>query len=85
MNINSRSPLLEERGIAMLIAIIVVVLMVTLIVEFDYGTRVSLTTAGNFRNGVQSMYIAKSGVNAARAILKDDAEKSPFFDATTEF
>ena len=68
----------------MLVAMLVVVLLVTIIVEFDYGTRVALTRAGTFRDGVQASYLAKSGVRAAQAILKEDSENSPSYDATTE-
>jgi general secretion pathway protein K len=74
----------DQSGIALLVALIVVVLMVTLVVEFDYGTRASLNTAATFRDGVQAMYLAKSGVAAARAVLVDDATTSPLFDSLTE-
>ena len=66
----------NEKGIALLVAIVVVVLMVALIVEFDYGTRISLTTAGTFRNGTQATFLAKSGVRGAQAVLREDG-KSP--------
>lgn len=69
---------------ALLIAIVVVVLLVTLIVEFDYGTRVSLTTAGTFRSSTQATFLAKSGVRAAQAVLKDDGKHSPGVDHLEE-
>jgi general secretion pathway protein K len=77
-------PIADNRGIAMLVALVVVVLLVTLIVEFDYGTRVALSRAGTFRDGVQAAYLAKSGVRAAQAILKYDAKSLSPYDATTE-
>ena len=75
----------DQSGIALLVALIVVVLMVTLVVEFDYGTRASLNTAATFRDGVQAMYLAKSGVAAARAVLVDDATTSPLFNTSPIF
>jgi general secretion pathway protein K len=75
----------DERGMVLLIAIVVVVLLVTLIVEFDYGTRVSLTTAGTFRNGTQATFLAKSGVRAAQAVLKEDGKTPPAVDHLEEF
>lgn len=74
----------DERGIAMLVALVIVVLLVAIIVEFDYGTRVAITTAGTFRDGVQATYLAKSGVRAAQAILKADVRRKETYDATTE-
>jgi len=64
----------NEKGIALLVAIVIVVLMVALIVEFDYGTRISLTTAGTFRNGTQAAFLAKSGVRGAQAVLREDGK-----------
>ena len=78
------SPVTNEKGIALLVALVVVVLLIALIVEFDYGTRVALTRAGTFRDGVQAAYLAKSGVRAAQAILKYDAKSLDPYDATTE-
>lgn len=58
----------------MLVALVIVVLLVAIIVEFDYGTRAALTSAGTFRDGTQATYLAKSGVRAAQALLKEDAK-----------
>ena len=77
-------PFNNESGVAMLVALVIVVLLVAIIVEFDYGTRVAITTAGTFRDGVQATYLAKSGVRAAQAILKADARRKEAYDATTE-
>ena len=78
-------PLNNQRGIALLLTLVILVLLVTVIVEFDYGTKINLMTAGNFRDGVRATYLAKSGVAAARAALKDDAIKQGLSDDLTEF
>lgn len=78
-------PLNNERGIALLLTLVVLVLLTAVIVEFDYGAKVNLITAGNFRDDIQSTYLAKSGVTAARAVLKDDAVHHPQSDDLTEF
>lgn len=62
----------------------IVVLLVAAIVEFTHGTRIAILTAANFRNGVQATFLAKSGVTAAQAILKDDAKNSAKTDDLTE-
>ena len=74
----------NEKGVALLIVLVIVVLLVTMIVEFDFGTRISLTIAGTYRDGIQANYLAKSGVRAAQAVLKKDAEESPKYDGYDE-
>ena len=69
-----KTPLHNQRGIALLLTLVILVLLVVLIVEFDYGTKINLITAGNFRDDVRATYLAKSGVAAAQAVLKDDAK-----------
>ncbi len=79
-------PLSDERGIALLLTLVVLVLLTAVIVEFDYGAKVNLMTAGNFRDEIQAGYLAKAGVTAARAVLKDDAKQpaTQKYDALTE-
>ncbi len=79
------NPLNNQRGIALLLTLVVLVLLTAVIVEFDYGAKVNLITAGNFRDEIQATYLAKSGVTAARAALKDDARHQGAYDDLTEF
>ncbi|MBI3811094.1 MAG: type II secretion system minor pseudopilin GspK [Nitrospirae bacterium] len=79
------SPLINERGIALLLTLVVLVLLTAVIVEFDYGAKVNLITAGNFRDDIQATYLAKAGVTAARAVLKDDAKNQSGYDGLDEF
>jgi general secretion pathway protein K len=69
----------------LLLTLVVMVLLTAVIVEFDYGAKVNLITAGNFRDEIQATYLAKSGVAAARAVLKDDARLQGAHDDLTEF
>jgi len=82
-----RHPFLNQRGIALLLTLVILALLVAVIIEFDYGTKVNLITAANFRDAVQATYLAKSGIAAARAVLKDDAKQpeTSKYDALTEF
>ncbi len=59
----------NERGIALLIVILATTLLIALVVEFAYGTRVSLRGAVNFRDSMRAYYLARSGVNFAGALL----------------
>lgn len=51
-----------ERGIALLIVLLVTALLMALIFEFAFGTRVSLRAAMNYRDSRRAYYIARSGV-----------------------
>ena len=75
----------DERGIAILLSLLILFLLVTLILDFDYETRADLRAAGNFRDDQKAYLLAQSAVNAARAVLRDDAIHSPAYDANTEF
>jgi len=70
-------PLHNEKGIALLLVLLVIALLVAMVVEFDYRTRIDLRSAGNLRDGLQATYLAKSGIAAAQAVLKDDQLRNP--------
>lgn len=67
-----RRPSLGDRGVALLIALLVTTLLMALIVEFAYGTRVSLRAAVNFRDSQRAFYLARSGVNFAGKVLAEN-------------
>jgi general secretion pathway protein K len=69
---------------ALLVTLLVVTLLVTLILGLDFAIRQDLRAVGNFRDDIKASYIAKSGVAAARAILKEDSKCCVNFDALTE-
>jgi type II secretory pathway component PulK len=71
---------LNERGIALLIVLLVTALLLALIFEFAYGTRVSLRAAMNFRDSQRAYFLARSGVNFAGAILSDNLKKQKLQD-----
>jgi len=63
--INDKSALYRnERGVALLIVLLVTALLIALIFEFSYATRISLNSAVNFRNSQQAYFIARSGIYA---------------------
>jgi general secretion pathway protein K len=61
-----------ERGVALLIALLVTTLLMAVVVEFAYGTRVSLRAAVNFRDSQRAYYLARSGVSFAGKILAEN-------------
>lgn len=66
----------DEKGIALIITLLVVTLLTALIVEFAYSARVNLSAAGNFRDKQKAYYLSKSGVNFIAGILRDNASKN---------
>ncbi|MBI5182566.1 MAG: general secretion pathway protein GspK [Nitrospirae bacterium] len=66
----------NEKGIALIITLLVVTLLTALIVEFAYSTRVNLAASGNFRDRHKAYYLAKSGVNFMGGMLKYNASKN---------
>lgn len=51
----------NNRGVALIIVLLVTALLIALIFEFAYGTRVSLRAAANFRNSQRAYFLARSG------------------------
>jgi type II secretory pathway component PulK len=53
----------NERGVALIIVLLVTALLIALIFEFAYATRISLRAAVNYRDSQRAYYLARSGVN----------------------
>lgn len=51
-----------NRGVALLLVLLVTALLIALVFEFAYGTRVSLRAAVNFRDSQRAYFLARSGV-----------------------
>jgi general secretion pathway protein K len=66
----------DEKGIALIITLLVVTLLTALIVEFAYSARVNLSSAGGFRDRQKAYYLAKSGANFIGGMLKDNASRN---------
>ncbi|MFZ5861251.1 MAG: type II secretion system minor pseudopilin GspK [Nitrospirota bacterium] len=73
-----------QRGLALVLTLLVLVLLVTAVLEFDRSTRTAMRAAGNFRDGMKAFHLATSGVAAAQAVLKDDMVKTGAVDSLDE-
>lgn len=62
----------RERGVALLIVLVVVALLAALVVDFGYSTRVDLTLADLYDNMQKARTIVKSGFYFGRALLLAD-------------
>ncbi len=70
----------NDRGVALIIVLLVTALLIALVFEFAYGTRISLRAAVNFRNSERAYYLARSGVNLLGLLLSDDLKNGKLQD-----
>lgn len=70
-----------ERGIALVITLLILTLLVVTGLELHRAVQVEATLAGNFRDLTQASYIAQSGVEIARALIQED---EPSYDDLNE-
>jgi type II secretory pathway component PulK len=70
----------NDRGVALIIVLLVTALLIALIFEFAYGTRVSMRSAVNFRDSQRAYYLARSGVTFAGLLLSDNLKKGKLQD-----
>ena len=78
----------DERGIALLLTLLVLTLLVALILEFDAEARREYRDAATFRDNFKATVLARAAVQAARGVLQQDFLKDKqtgqFFDAPTD-
>jgi general secretion pathway protein K len=65
----------DKRGAALILAIMAMVIMTTIIVEFAYNTRVDIAMLSNYRNAQQGRYFAEVGIEATKVLLLSDLER----------
>ncbi|HXF93695.1 MAG TPA: type II secretion system minor pseudopilin GspK [Nitrospiraceae bacterium] len=78
----------DERGIALILALLILTLLVALILEFDAEARREYRDAAAFRDHVKVSALTRAGVQAARAVLLRDHKMEKLanqrFDALTD-
>ncbi len=70
----------DERGVALLVTLLMVTLLTIIVVEFTYSTGVDAHLTRNSLSGAQARNLARSGIALAELTLKRDAAakaKSP--------
>jgi len=60
----------NNRGMALLMTILIISLIMVVTLRFNMTMRSSLSSASNLQNNVSLDYMARSVFNAARAILR---------------
>ena len=78
----------DERGVALLLAILVLALLVALILEFDSDARREYREAAAFRDNFKATVLTRAAVQAARAVLQQDLlrdkQTGQVYDGTTD-
>ncbi len=69
---SSPIPRSDERGVALLLALLVLALLVALIFEFDTEARREYRDATAFRDNFKATVLTRAAVQAARAVLQQD-------------
>lgn len=71
----------DEKGVALVLVLVVIALLVSLVVDFTYTMQVDMTLAANQRDETKALYTARSGVELARLTLQEDDNE---YDALDE-
>ncbi|SPP65096.1 type II secretion system minor pseudopilin GspK [Nitrospira lenta] len=78
----------DERGVALLLALLILALLVALILEFDGEARREYRDAAAFRDNFKAQTLIRAAVQAARAVLQQDFLKDKkageTYDSTTD-
>jgi len=70
-----------EKGMALLLVLVIVALLTSLLTELAFSTLVDLRLTETFRDSTRAYYLARGGVSAGRMILQEDRNK---YDALNE-
>jgi general secretion pathway protein K len=68
----------DDRGFILITALLVIALLFPLVLAFNSRVQLNLIQAENFKNSVQALLIARSGVEGSIGILKTD---DPTYDS----
>jgi general secretion pathway protein K len=71
----------QEKGMVLLLVLVVVALLAALLSEFAFSSLIDLRLAETYRDSTRAYYLARGGVRAAQMILKEDGT---VYDARSE-
>ena len=81
-HVQTSETLRNERGIALIIVLVIVALLTITVTEFTYSVQLDQHRVRNSIHALQAALLARSGVNLAEGFLVEDEE--PAYDAYTE-
>lgn len=71
----------NERGMVLLMVLLVVALLATILTELSFSTLVDMRLAETFRDTTRANYLARGGLEVGKMILQDDSNA---YDSTDE-
>ncbi len=71
----------NERGMVLLLVLLVVALLATLLIELSFSTLVDMRLAETFRDTTRANYLARGGLEVGKMLLQDDGNA---YDSTDE-
>lgn len=74
----------DNRGIALVITLLILTLLLTIILDFNFTMRVEARGAANFRDTIKAYYLAKSGITFAISVLEEDGRNEQVYDGLDE-
>ncbi len=74
MGCSVRRPNRHERGVALLIVLMVTTVLTVLVLDLHQSVRIQFYIAGNLADGVKAEYLTRSGVQVAAGALLADGE-----------
>ena len=74
--------LADERGVALIIVLVIVALLTITVIEFTYSVQIDQHRTRNALHALQAQLLARSGINLAEGFLMLDDE--PQYDAYSE-
>jgi general secretion pathway protein K len=75
------SPVADERGVALLICLLVMAILTVVVFQFHYEVQVETALVGNSFEALEAEYAARSGVTFCLAMLRTDAENDSMLPA----
>ena len=63
-----------EEGIALIMTLWIMVLLIAIATEFTHATRTEINTTKNFKEEIESYYLAQAGINLAITEILQDAK-----------
>ena len=71
-----RPQTIRRRGIALILALLVLTLLVVVVGSLAYTTRIDLQQASNDTDKKQALYAAWGGIEFAKGLLRDDVRRN---------
>lgn len=65
----------DESGMALVLTLLIVTLVAVVVLELNYLMRVEVHASTNFRDGIRSYYLAKSGITVVKELLSRNVQE----------